>query len=81
MSMQDRKLRNTRRLIAGVTLALVVSFATAAMVVLLPQPSVSSGKASLKFTLPAVSEYVELHRGRNTAAPSLIDADVATSAR
>ncbi len=81
MSMHDRKLRNTRRLIAGVTLAFVVSFATAAMVVFMPESPAQSVRVGKESGIPAMSDYVQLHQARHTLVPSYMPIDVATITR
>lgn len=81
MSMHDRKLRITRRLIGGVTLAFVVSFATAAMVVLLPEAPERGTKFDAAAGVPLMSEYVQLHQARHTVAPSYMHIDVVATTR
>ncbi|MES2832827.1 MAG: hypothetical protein V4695_12650 [Pseudomonadota bacterium] len=79
MSMQDRKIRITQRLIAGMALALAVSFATAAMLVLLPGKTVPSSYVAPQTVEHAMSEYVQLHQARHTVVPNYMHIDVATS--
>lgn len=81
MSMHDRKLRNTRRLIAGVTLAFVVSFATAAMVVFMPESPARNAQVVKESSIVAMSEYVQLHQARHTLVPNYMPIGVATVTR
>ncbi len=79
MSIQDRKLRVTRWLIAGITLACVVSFSTAAMVVLLPGTSRPAAvvQGAVDPTVLDMREYMQLHQARHTVVPGYMPIDIA----
>ena len=83
MSIHDRKLRGTRRLIAGITLAFAVSFSAAAMVAFLPETpkQTQATRTGTDYGGPAMSEYMQLHQARHTAVPSYMPIDIAAKAQ
>jgi len=77
MSMQNQKRRNIGRLFAGAALTFVVSFATAAMVALLPGVSDQKNNTIPNQThISALDDYVLLHQARSTVVPSYMRIDV-----
>ena len=81
MFVNPRRLRNTRRFVTALALALTVSLATAAIVMWVPDSPVYLGSARTDQVAQNLSQYVQLHQGRHTVAPSHMQIDVDVSAQ
>ena len=81
MSINARGLRNSRLVAVGVAMALTVSLATAAIVMLVPDSPVYLGSTRTDQVAQNMSEYVQLHQGRHTVVPSHMRIDVDVSAQ